>query len=268
LKTGLERRIPSAEESRLIKLVNEAKQEFQIPISDPNTQLKSSLDTLKTRLANRKTELEGMLARKEFSKKPKRIIQMDAEANRLHYEAMVAKRDWHEAMMKDRLANRSVPEKIIGAAGEVLNTSRAVLTSMDLSAVLRQGGFIAFAHPIRAAKAFPAMFKALRSEAGQHAVDQEILARKNYPLYQQSKLYLSEHGHKLSQMEEAYMSRWADKIPLVAASQRAYVTFLNKLRADSFDAMANGLARNKELTEVEAKAIANFVNVATGRGNL
>jgi hypothetical protein len=68
-------------------------------------------------------------------------------------------------------------------------------------------------------------------------------------------------------MEEAYMTRWADKIPLVAGSQRAYVTFLNRLRADTFDTLADKLARDKELTQVESNAIANFVNVATGRGN-
>lgn len=268
LKTGIERRIPSQEESRLIKLVNEAKNQFQIPIDDPSTQLKSSLDTLKTRLKNATLEFQDKLARGDFSKKEKRVIQMDAEANRLHFENAKAKIAWHEALMKDRLANRTLPEKLLGNMMETLNTSRALMTSLDFSAVLRQGGFIAFAHPVRAAKSLPAMFRAFRSEAGQHAVNQEILARKNYPLYNQSKLYLAEHGHKLSAMEEAYMSRWADKIPLVAGSQRAYVTFLNKLRADSFDAMANTLSRTGELTPTEAKAISNFINVATGRGNL
>jgi hypothetical protein len=218
-------------------------------------------------MKNRRVELEGMLARKEFARKPKRTVQMDPEANRLHFEMSKAKAAWHEAMMKDRLANRSVPAKIFGYGAELLNTARAIKTSADFSAVLRQGGFIAFAHPIRAAKSFPAMFKAFRSEAGQHAVNEQIMARKNYPLYNQSGLYLSEHGQKLSQMEEAYMARWAEKIPLVAGSQRAYVTFLNKLRADSFDAMANSLARSRELTPNEAKVISNFINVATGRGN-
>lgn len=268
LKTGMERRIPSPEESRLIKLVNQAKNEFQVPITDEATQLKSSLDMLKTRLKNRTIELKGMLERKEFAKKAKRIIQRDVEANRLHFEMTKAKAAWFEALMKDRLANRSLPAKIFGTGAEALNTSRAILTSADLSAVLRQGGFIAFGHPVRAVKSFPAMFRAFRSQEGQHAVDMEIAKRPNFPLYMQAKLYLSEHGQSLAKMEEAYMSRWADKIPLVAGSQRAYVTFLNKLRADSFDAMANSLARDRELTPTEAKAIANFVNVATGRGDM
>lgn len=268
LKTGTERRKPSDEERRLIKLVNEAKNKFQIPITDEATQLKSSLDTLKTKLRNQIVDFEARLKAKDFEKKPKRFIQMDAEAHRLHFEAAKAKAKWHEALMKDRLARRPLPQKIVGAFGEVLNTTRAILTSLDLSAVLRQGGFITLGHPIRALKAFPAMIRALKSEAGQHRVNQEIMARKNYPLYQQAKLYLAEHGQKLSQMEEAYMSRWADKIWGVGASQRAYVTFLNRLRADSFDAAVKTLARDAEVTPVEAKAIANFINVATGRGSL
>src|SRR5690606_29922680 len=47
-----------------------------------------------------------------------------------------------------------------------------------------------------------------------------------------------------------------------------YVTFLNKLRADSFDAMVEGLARNGEPTAAEIEAIANYINVATGRGSI
>jgi hypothetical protein len=64
------------------------------------------------------------------------------------------------------------------------------------------------------------------------------------------------------------MSRWASKIPGVAHSQRAYITFLNKLRADSFDAMANSLGRRGKITIEEAQAISNFINVATGRGEM
>lgn len=227
-----------------------------------------ALQTLKTRLRSSIAKMEDQLKRGDFSKRTPFKPVLDADAQKLSYEAAKVKARWHEGLMKDRLARRTLPQKILGTVGEVLNTSRVILTSLDLSAVLRQGGFVTFGHPIRAVKAFPGMFRAFRSEAGQHAVTQEIIARKNYPLYLQSKLYLAEHGQKLSQMEETYMSRWADKIPLVAGSQRAYVTFLNKLRADSFDAMVNTLSRDGTVTPTEAKAIANFVNVATGRGKV
>jgi hypothetical protein len=65
------------------------------------------------------------------------------------------------------------------------------------------------------------------------------------------------------------MSNLAEKIPGVRASNRAYVMFLNKLRADSFDAMVATLSKNGGApTAAEAEAIANFINVATGRGNM
>lgn len=108
------------------------------------------------------------------------------------------------------------------------------------------------------------MFKALRSEKGQHAVNMEIMSRPNYPLYTRSKLYLSEHGQKLSQMEEAYASRWAEKIPIIRGFQRAYPTFLNRLRADVFDTMIKGAERTPD----NLNAIANLINVGTGRGSI
>lgn len=227
-----------------------------------------ALKAYKTRTANRITELEAKVKAGDFSKKPKREIAMDQEALNLQFKLDTAKRAYHEARMKDNLARRNWLQKAGGAAMEAINLSRAIKTSFDLSAVLRQGGFIALGHPLRAAKSIPAMFKAL-TKKGEFAVNQEILNRPNYRLYEQSKLYLAEHGQKLSQMEEAYMSRWAEKVPGVAASQRAYTTFLNKLRADSFDAMIEGLAKDgRKPTPEEAKAVANYINVATGRGNL
>lgn len=232
------------------------------------TEEQAALKALKQRLQRSITTFEDKLARGDFSKKQPRTVALDAEANRLHFKAAKAKANWHEALMRDRLARRSLPAKLVGGLGEMANTVRAIITSGEFSGVLRQGGVISIGNPARAAKAFPAMIKGLRSEAGQHAVDLEIMSRDNYPVYLRAKLYLAEHGQKLSQMEEAYMSRWAGKIPVVAGTQRAYSTFLNKLRADSFDALAATLVRRTgELTPERARDIASYVNVATGRGS-
>ena len=111
LKTGLERRIPSKEESRLIKLVNDAKQQFQIPISDPNTQLKSSLDTLKTRLRNRIDELQQKLDNKDFTTKKRRELKLDAEAMRLKAKVENVKESFQRALMADKLSKRTTWEK-------------------------------------------------------------------------------------------------------------------------------------------------------------
>jgi len=137
-----------------------------------------------------------------------------------------------------------------------------------LSAVGRQGWFIGLAHPARAAKTVTPMLKALTSEYKSYQIDQEIRNRPNAPLYSKSKLELPTLTGKLTAMEEAFMSRLGGEIPGIKQSQRAYVTYLNKLRADSFDAMTRALARSGEPTDAELKAIANYINVATGRGPL
>lgn len=82
-KTGVERRAPSDEERRLIKLVNDAKKKFGIQTVDKETQLKSSLDAIKTRLTNDIADLESQIASRQKIVKEKTGITYDAEANKL-----------------------------------------------------------------------------------------------------------------------------------------------------------------------------------------
>ena len=184
------------------------------------------------------------------------------ELKRLAYQ-----RDRLRGQIRQKVADMR-PKSIFAKTAEPLNLARSVMTSMDVSGVLRQGGFITMGNPVRSARSFPAMFKSFASEQKAHAIMQEIHNRDNAPLYARSKLYLGELDGPLGKQEEAFMSRLAGKIPLVAGSQRAYTVFLNKLRADSFDAMAATLARNGTPTSAEARAIANYINVATGRAPL
>ncbi|MCE5226683.1 MAG: hypothetical protein LLG05_12605 [Porphyromonadaceae bacterium] len=222
-----------------------------------------------TRTQNRISELEGKLKTGDFSPKTRSELVMDNEMTDLKFKKDAVVKEYQTAKAKDTFKRMKTLEKSKYYTMEVLNTMRAVKTSMDLSAVLRQGAFIALGHPIRGVRAMPAMMKALRSEKGQFAIEQEIMKRANYSLYERSGLYLSEHGQKLVNMEEAYMSHWADKIPGVAASGRAYTTYLNRLRADSFDAMLRDLPQVAgKASPEEMKAIANYINIATGRGNL
>lgn len=227
-----------------------------------------ALKRWKSATTNRIAELADRTAKGQWDTPPRMPMKLDAAGQKLAFDLDQAKEAFNRGRFEDMLRRRSLPAKILGTAGEIINTARAVMTAFDLSAVLRQGGFIALAHPARALRAFPAMFRAFGSEAGAHAVEAEISSRPNADLYRQSKLDLTKRGTKLSDMEEAYMSRWAGKIPLVGGSERAYRTFLNRLRADSFDAMVAGFSGRGGATLAESQAIANFVNVATGRGRL
>lgn len=218
----------------------------------------------------------------------RRPLDKDAEAIRLEAALESAKTEWMAAVVRDRMANRTKSQKALTAAFvETPNLARAAMTSIDVSAVLRQGGFIALGHPVRAFRALGPMFKAFASKAAQDKSEAQIRLRENFGLARRSGLYLAdESAASLTKMEEAYMSRWIERRPQVEgqpvrnlargaanvatapirASQRAYNTFLNRLRMDSFDAMLAGLQKSSTPTPAEAKAVANYINTATGRG--
>jgi len=193
----------------------------------------------------------------------------DKELSGLLFEREQAKTAYHEMLVKAKLSQQSLGRKGLRWFGEGMRTARSIKTAFDVSGVLRQGGFNYFSHPIQATRALSVILKAVRSEKGAFAVMQEIRDRPNYPLYKQAGLFLSEEGGmNLTKMEEVFASRFARRIPGVGASERMYSAYLNRIRADRFDAMAGTLSRFGKLTDGEAKAIANFVNETTGRGYL
>lgn len=235
------------------------------PKKTPEEQATAALNASLTR---RYVDYQTRIVSGDFAPKARKAAVPNAQTEKARFALEQAKAEWLRLKEAERLKNRTVVQKIFGGAAETLNTARAILTSMDFSAVLRQGGFIAAGHPIRSARALAGMFRSFRSEAGLSRTMNEIATRPNAPLYKRAGLSLTGIHERLSAQEEAYMSMWAKKIPVVAGSERAYVAFLNRLRADSFDAMASSLGRGRSVTEAEAKVIANFVNAATGRGNL
>lgn len=234
----------------------------------PRTQ-EQRLKAYKTRLTNAEKELQRRMDAGDFSEKAKiEPLKLDKEGMNLRYEYEKAKAKFNELKFKDMLKKQNIPQKTLRRTAEVVNFSRAIMTSFDLSAPLRQGGWFIMTHPLRSLKSFIPMFKAMVSKKATFNIEEEIKARPNAALYKQAGLEITERGVGLAAMEEAYMSRWADKVPIVAGSQRAYTTFLNRLRADAFDSMAANLSRRGTLTIEEARAIANYINVATGRGNM
>lgn len=166
---------------------------------------------------------------------------------------------------------------------EVLGLTRALQSTIDLSFPLRQGRTLI--HTKGWWKAWDDSIRALGSEDAYKAVNESIANRPNFrgrvhrksdgsidyiekSLAQEAGLYI---GDLRNTREEALGSALAEKIPgigrYVRGSNRAYNAFANKLRADAFDDL---IAKNPHAKTdlVAARAIANFVNNATGRGNL
>lgn len=192
----------------------------------------------------------------------------DKRLRDLQEKQFKAKEALDHSIFRATLKSKGKLAQTLYIGGELLGMPRVLMTSLDLSAVLRQGGLFMMSHPLRSLSAFPDMLRAARSDKGYFSLMQDIRERPNADLYRESKLGITElTSPKLSEMEEMYMSRWAEKIPLVAGSQRAYVYYLNRLRADAFDVMARNLPRNGAPTPAQAEAISNYINVFTGRGN-
>ncbi|MEA2036119.1 MAG: phage tail tip lysozyme [Nanoarchaeota archaeon] len=83
LKTGVERRTPSDEERRLIKLVEEAKKKYNIKTTNPENQLKSALDSYKKKLKNQITDLESQIRDRQKIVKTRTALKLDREARSL-----------------------------------------------------------------------------------------------------------------------------------------------------------------------------------------
>lgn len=276
IKAGVKREAKSAEirereaEFARLKKAYDAK----YPDADADARYQKSRATS---LARQLADVQERLRVGDYSKAIRIPKTLDEANTRAAYELHKAKEVFMRRQFEAEMAKRGKVRKIFDTVTESLNLARAVMTSFDLSAVLRQGGFITLGSPIRAMKAFMPMLRAFQSEQAQFKVKEEIESRPSYTLMKQAGLDLTDTGSGLSltKMEEAFLSRWIEVIPksvgggFLRGSQRAFTTFLNKLRADSFDSMVTALARNgSEPTMVEIKAIAAYINVATGRGKI
>jgi len=227
-----------------------------------------ALGMLKTRTRNKALEYEDRLKRGDFADKHRREIKPDKELIDLRFRVDQAKRAYHENKISDQLARLSTLQKMGYGVGETAGIVRALKSSFDISAPLRQGLIHAVSHPIMSAKVFPDMIRALKSEQGRFLAEQKILQDPLYSTAQKNGLALTEHGQKLSKMEEIYASRLVDKIPGISHSARAYSTYLNRLRMEAFKQMYGGLIKKGDFSTKGAEAIVKYINEATGRGAL
>lgn len=167
------------------------------------------------------------------------------------------------------------------AWADAANIPRTIMASQDMSAPLRQG--LGLIHKGAFWKALPGMIKSWGSEEMYHAIQNSIL---DDPMFRSAydargkikKSYAAEAGLQLTDLnsmttrEESILSSFAEKVPGVRRSNRAYTAFLNKLRADTFKQMLKDFGvvagQDTEKNLALAKQIATFVNTASGRGSL
>jgi hypothetical protein len=163
---------------------------------------------------------------------------------------------------------------------EIYNFPRTVMASLDFSAPLRQG--LGLVHKKQFWTSLDDMVRAWGSERAYNSIQQSILEKpmfkstqsvtgKPRPSFAEQAGVKLTDLHSLSTREENMMSTWADKVPGVRRSNRAYTAFLNKLRADTFEDLitrSKVFGADATVNLPLAREIAEFVNTASGRGSL
>lgn len=236
-----------------------------------------TLESVKTRTKNEITKLEEKLRKGDYSKEPqKEPIKLDEEALVLKDKLIKLKQEREIRLMQQEYENRTNAQKAKDNFLNVLNVPRTLMASADLSAPLRQGIIATIAHPKLASKAFTEM---LKQSVSQKRFDRwffDLRETPSYEVMEKSGLYIADpHDPRLSAKEEQFMNNIAEKIPIIGkivkGSERAYVSYLNKMRVDLFIQGMQGFESSgmtiKNSPDVY-KAWASFVNNSTGRGKM
>lgn len=249
----------SPKEQALLTQWTESFEQVNQAISDVVANAARLLNSRKMEVATDQTLSQRLL---------RRMLSSMTDAERAALGTPEGAKKFAEKLVRERKKAERI-EKSVQVMGNILNFTRSLWSSFDLSAPFRQGR--ALAHTSEFWKNIPAMFKYWGNETFYNMTMDEIKSRPNYGKMEKAGLAFTELGSDLSKREEQFMSSWADKIPGVKQSARAYNGYLNKLRADVFDRMAQELddaGVDLQKDPKVLKDLARFVNSATGRGSL
>lgn len=220
------------------------------------------------KLHDRIKELEAELAKiqggEKVPGKDEKDVTIDIDKEKKKYKDRIEKYEQ---------SHRSIGRKVFDAAKNTGDLYRAFKTSYDLSAVLRQGaantGGMLLRQPVKLGKNIVGTVKDMMSVRHYDRNQLDIRSHKDFKRAEDAGLYMADIpqlGLKGTK-EETFTGKWPvlrAKLG-IAAAERAYNGYLNRLRFDTFNYFMDRSARGTA-TANEAKALANAINVATGRG--
>ena len=174
-------------------------------------------------------------------------------------------------LTKALIEQKGLWERFKNAGLEIANIPRSIMASFDFSFGFRQGIFMAPSHRKAFWKSWKGQFKEFGSEKAYKAAMEAVNQHPDFHLASKSGVSFTNVGKIMAEREERFASSWAEIIPGVRASSRAYTGFANKFRMDIFsslvkDAEKQGLNPRKNMEMLNG--IAELVNSGTGRGSL
>lgn len=168
----------------------------------------------------------------------------------------------------------------------ILGESKAIVGSLDLSSMFRQGGQLTFAHPLLFVKNFKKTIEAFKSDDAAVKIMGEILSRPNAKYYKDAGIDFTDwgegalnaddrfavydnagEGRKLLDFYHKVVKNRYVKMG-VNASERAFAMYLNLMRADAFDQIVRNspFGDASKMNRSQLKALGNFINIASQRG--
>lgn len=159
---------------------------------------------------------------------------------------------------------------------EVAYSAKAVAATADISFTLRQNAWQIFTHPTLGAKAFIPALKSFFSEYSADQINNSLLHSENSFLYEQSGLAIQDaSSHDAQQRSEVYRGQVIERAKILgkqnpfgwimSASARHAVTIGNLMRTSAFD---HFMSKNPNATQEEMRAMADYINISTGIGDL
>jgi hypothetical protein len=217
--------------------------------------------------------LQAKLANGDFTmrvkaEKPLRSVALE----QLDYKISQARQELRQHIARAYDLKRKFKEHPFQVSTQWLREIQAWKSSVDMSALRKQGGIYAVSHPIKTLRALPQALRAVFDPVKAHAIQNEIFNGERAWWYKRAGLEFTEYEGGLNAREEAFAGNLIERVPgikhLVKGSNRGFVTLLNLMRKDSFDAMERAFSSKGGLSLEDAKGLAYFVNVMTGRGSM
>ncbi len=121
------------------------------------------------------------------------------------------------------------------------HTSRTLMTTGELSFLLRQGNYRAWSRPMDAVRSWFVASRSLISPRYADKIDEALRFVRPGKIGTEHGLFLGRWRDvkRLTQREEVFMAEWLDKVPVIGrfkkGFERGYVNGLNQIRVDWFD---------------------------------
>lgn len=225
------------------------------------------------RIEDEITRLDKQIQSGEFTQ-PKKTVKKQISRKLENKQVELAKKRQEIRELVEDARPLDLKRRAKSVAAEL----KAIAATADMSFTMRQNLWQMFSHPVRNLSPFKRSLGAFFSEHSSQEIANSLRNSQNADLYELSGLSIMDPGSPESQnRSEVFRGRIIEnlKIPwtniqnpfgkIMTASSRHSVAIGNLVRSSAFDFF---LEKNPNATQVEMRAMADYINKSTGLGDI